>query len=688
MSQFVGVDRTSFNDTNSSVLASANCTARGFEVANIATPNTALDCLYRAATPIDFSNVFNSQYQANPLPKLVWCGDRGGVCCNPTLSGNDTEYLNGCQQFLDPTSQQTSGNTAWTQVPVGCCAFYTGNNTNKIYTNPNNSCLTMNNLNQSLLSILSGKPVTNNNPVQLCLVDQLPNPQTYSRATRTQVCRPLTDDEIWTIAGEGCYDWSAQKQDILADATALICPRYGQSVTSSYTSPMSRFNSKSTYPYQPLDAACCAGVGTDCPATACFESPYCIDLLYQKCSLEVVNPLSDGICAAWQAFGRQVTTAHQNGQYNVSADVATRVSLDYCRSVNFTNRELCAGLSSLEGFLYDRLTPALSVGGTTTVGSLTTIVRVQNASGRSVSNVNVMVQSVNAIVTMDATPSLLSFDPWGFQHVTVTYDTTNQNMYQYSFSATHTTVIGGINVTPNSWCSMSTDAQMTRAPMPEEYPVLHDCADGDVLVSNATYTGPLTTLTVSYNGNNCTEAYSRYTRCANCYNFGGWVRNCKGGARPIQYYASECDDSSQHACPFCYIPGDPTNTLTNRYLMQKGMHTYLPPYQTNPYQGGNIGNDNELGCGCIGEEVSCGGPYGGHQGQCSNQTLATYMLGSTRVCAGIDATITVLFSTRTDLGALDFPIMGGFIAAYQPTGLSMDGSSFQVVVYPYNTSFT
>ena len=646
----------------------------------------------------------NTNYKIAPV------NDRTG---NPPAPWTQNTFPNMCRQFLGafmsyqnenstkfPKFDNSGGKypTNWVYNPIGvtisaappgCCAYAETYATPQICGNAD-----------TVSGVLD---VLRSSNIQLCYWSgsfgniHSRNVAVGGTQTFQQSCRPLTLEEQFIIAGDykgGCYDWSAKKQDIIADAAWTTCPRYGASVTASYTSPLSRFNSKSTFPYQPLDVLCCADFpgAVDCPATACFENPYCGDLLYSFCSNILANPGSaqpplspsdaEALCASWQAFGIQQTTANQNGQYKTTADVAARVPIDYCHSVNYTDIANCAGIGALEGFLYDRLTPDLSVN-ILHPGSLTTILQVRNASGRSVSNVNVITQTPDSPPTLLVNPSTLSFDPWGTQTLTVTYNGDTTKAYLYSYSDTHSVAVAGVNVTPNGLCSISlaNERQFPRLPLPSEYPLVNQCVDGDSLFSESSYTSPISISSKPFNSSDCIDAYSGFTRCGNCYHFNGLIWNCDGGAQPIQYYKNECEDASQHSCPFCYEPG--SNSLTNRYLMQKGVDTYGPPYRTDPFGNTHIGYEGNLGCGCDGHEVNCGA----YRGQCSDQVLYTYTLGFQRTCSGIDATITVLFSTRTDFNAQDFPVMGGFVAAYQPTGLSMDATSFQIAVYPY-TSFS
>ena len=230
------------------------------------------------------------------------------------------------------------------------------------------------------------------------------------------------------------------------------------------------------------------------------------------------------------------------------------------------------------------------------------------------------------------------------------------------------------------------EMQSPRAPFPYEYPSTYQCVDGDLLVSEQSVTSTVTTVTGGINSSECTDAYSIWSRCTNCVEALS-VNNCGGGAPPIQPFPKDCKNSSQVGCPFCesYTTSETNNRLINRYIREKGIHIY-PPYRTDPYDTDNT--DHGYGCGCDGREIQCGdGPNNGRRGVCSSQTFLTYDLGFIRTCSGIDATVTVLFSTRTDFNAQDFPVMGGFVAAFQPTGLAMDGTSYQVAVYPY-TSFS
>lgn len=663
----------------------------------------------------------NTNYKIAPV------NDRTG---NPPAPWTQNTFPNMCRQFLGafmsyqnenstkfPKYDNSGGNypTNWVYNPIGvtisaappgCCAYAETYATPQICGNAD-----------TVSGVLD---VLRSSNIQLCYWSgsfgniHSRNVAVGGTQTFQQSCRPLTLEEQFIIAGDykgGCYDWSARRQDILAASTYLTCPRYGASVTSSYTSPMSRYNSKSTFPYQPLDVECCAGMGTDCPATACFENPYCMDLLYAYCSGDIrthTDPAAPAICNAWQAFGRAQTAANAKGRYNSTADVASRVPLDYCRSVNFTDID-CAGLQALEGFLYDRLTPNLSVNSVTTVNSLTTLVQVQNASGRSVSNVNViLLPAIGNIPLINVVPPTISFDPWGIQTLTLTYDDRNAVYKTYSYSASNNVVIAGINVTPSNVCSMSTPGEISnpRAPLSTEYPLVNQCADGDYLDSEASTSNYVST-TVPFDSTQCIQAYSNYNRCTNCLGPGAfcYVHNCDGGLQPIQKYNHECKDSSQVGCPFCYIPEDVNNSRTNRYIMPKADNKGLPPYLSNPYVDTNrdsaawqppLPKVQGSGCGCYNcdnflFEQWCGDKGNDinktRRGLCSPQELYGYDLSFTRTCAGVDATITVLFSTRTDLDSADFPVMGGFVGSYEASGLGMDATSYHVAVYPY-TSFS
>jgi hypothetical protein len=730
MSQFVGTNHETLSSTATNELAlfCNQYSSLSPQAQQILKPRTAAQCLYGSAPvsgidigvypnvgSLNAGGVMSTYSGITQDPSTgVWSGTgtslvdcyatdaAGNDCCSPNISTNflyPSQWSGLCKHFLGafissipiqnvyqfpPSTQQISA------APVGCCAYQE--------------------------AYINSLPVCFANDNTSGVLNQLINPQQYGRwqlctwsanfnvlapiqtqQTFDQICRVITNEEAYVIAGDykgGCWDWSAQRQDIIADATNLTCPRYGTSVTSSYTSPLSRFNSKSTYPFQPLDAACCAGMGTDCPATACFENPYCMDLLYNFCTNVLQNPnsyppTSSGamICNAWQEFGEGVTSGNQNGHYNVTADVAARVSLDYCRSINFTNTQLCGGLEALNGFIYDRLTPNLSVNSVTYVNSLTTVVSVQNASGRSVSNVNIIIQEdttddVNSILV---NPGVVSFNPWATQNLTLTFNGTSKQSL-YSFSETQSVVVAGINLLPYNRCSISSpsDIQNNR-PRPQDYPTVYPCAEGDNLVSEGTSTSEPAVTVTAINRDLCTEAYTNYAACARCWTgppYNTRYHDCAGGVRPSLPTSNECKDSSQFGCPFCFIPGNDSMTQANWYIKKK--------------KGAFLGSNQDpiatdAGCGCQHDdgkyyEQSCGsGPDNARRGLCSPQTLTVYDLGAQRTCSGIDATISVLFSTRTDLQSRDFPVMGGFVAAYQPTGLVMDFRSYQVAVYPYTT---
>ena len=495
--------------------------------------------------------------------------------------------------------------------------------------------------------------------------------------------QPLTVEAATTVMDDACYDWTAKQQDALHAATLLVCPRVSQSFP--YSSPVSRFDQ--TLYRQPMSLDCCTGSSAiNCPASACYESPACSELLHDLCVL--TNTQNNVYCRAWRSFSTTVSSAYSQGDYPTTVDYQAQSVVDYCRSQNYGDRRTCGAIQSIQGLVFDRIIPQVTTAHVQTISTTQVAVTLRNVSGRSVTNV--IIHGTNSL--FQASPDTVSFDPFGSTVVTFSLLNTPDTSNAYTQTSYTVWTQSGVNLDRMNRCLNVSDQNNPPPLTTDRYAVPHECADGDLdlgLTYNFTGGTAQVTNADALQSALCTTSYGDFagiTGCAGCER--GFVYDVDSCNGRFGVSGDACNNHGpDYMCPFCFGPGD-LKGLPDTIV--DGTHTtvlYREIAQQN--WSGDINRSNPDpnlgGCHCKinNDIIKCRGDT---RGTCSPTTITAFNLTTTRNCEGSNAITTFRFSNRSDLTSNDFPVFGGIVVAYAPIGMAMATNALQVFPIQQNSS--
>ena len=497
------------------------------------------------------------------------------------------------------------------------------------------------------------------------IIDNLVANYQLQSPTITNDIRPITVDRANQIFEDACYDWTAKQQDTLHEGTKLLCPRVPDSFP--YSSPASRFEQMTDYMSvagNPITVECCAyGTGQYCPATGCWESPFCSELLFTHCS--GINH-NEQVCQDWRNFSTTKSSAHLDGAIPNTADYYGKSVVEYCR--NIPNRE-CDAINAIQGLVFDRLVPQLSTNFIRPISTNSVEITVMNTSGRYVTAS--VVQRVRNTLFL-ATPTL-TFDPFGTAVLTISVGRGDSFLTEYSFTSNTVWTQSTVNSDPQNKCENIRNPPLNRDTH-DVYPVPSFCYDGDAQ-TNIQYSDTFSTEgSHGFDEAECTRSYNDFAGeygCATCFNswpVNQWDGECYG---PVALSRVACNDNGpQYMCPFCFAPDDVAGQA--KINTQLALTPGGDVYRNNP-------DPKYGGCACklgaTDKVVKCRGDT---RGTCSPTSISKYFLSTTRTCVGSNAVSEFIFTNRSDLTANDFPIMGGVVVALAPSGFSMATQSLQV----------
>ncbi len=488
--------------------------------------------------------------------------------------------------------------------------------------------------------------------------------------TQTQTCTPLySKEQVYEMFEWQCYDWSAKQQNYLTSSTELICPN-----ALTYNTPVSYY--EKNYDGSLLELDCCLGStthnGLPCPNTACIQAPMCEELLYNHCFYN----LDDDICLSWKQFALSLSYVSFN-QGKVSENGYFDALLATCKTQTTSE---CIGVK--DGLLFDRIRPQITVNSVqyTNKGNIMWVYAF-NVSPKAFW-CNIIQDPPNNAYSITKS---ISFQPFHYASLSVQLSGEAFLESIYSFSSQTVWTQSSINSDPENKCeninAWSNKPSLTAL----NYPLAKHCYDGDSEISYTSTTEYLLTGT-NFNSISCSESLWRYQQCASCNYFSCeshftstlgviGIPQCSGDNIFWTQY-DKCNSTPNYMCPYCFAPDDLVGSNTAHSIF-----------------------DGITGCGCNDTDICLYGEIGilfpaatknqiakcrnDTRGTCSPTSLSLYSLSTTRTCLGFSAQTNVFFSTRTDITTADFPIMGGFIATFAPTGVSMNTN--QIQAYPFNS---
>ena len=554
----------------------------------------------------------------------VYQNDGGNGTCEGT-PGDFPNQLNNCE--FDPTKQ---GHPWWLQTYTSYVSYGDGvpvpiphNRDTGNYSL--SCCLPWANTCQDFIDMLLNVPIP----------DKSSKGPFYTR--RNGALLPFTEREAYDKVGEFCYDASVKQQQTLYSVTRFFCQNIPDNLSYSHNT-LELFGTS-------VSADCCLGnipAGSPgCPLeSSCVQSAYCNETL----SSFILNPVLESFSQINDYFTQSqnfltIPGEEYQGTYPASTDVYLKGVVEYCDGINNPEAN-CSGV--VEGFLFNRILPTISIDSAPGGNAYSALVNIQNLTPRQIDNITA---TTDLDQRLTVSPSLFSLAPNQSLLLTVTINTVS--VLQYTLTSITTYISSGMNIDPVNECKdrnittqtnggVTTRTMNTDAPPLTVYPRAPKCYPGDDdlgITQNGVLLPP---VGLERDLNSCLNA--TVNNPAFLYLYG--LKIPAGG----QYFCN----LDILLYPLCRA-GNWPRTVT----CYDGVDAVLPSGHALPYifQGNCCFPDNDIS----------------HRiGICQYSSFTLYNLTTTRLCQteAFDQRPVYLSVVGSDLDRADYPVLGGFYAYY------------------------